>query len=170
MKRSLLFFFLPFIIFSYVSFIVFQKSFDYALNVHAEKKLPFNHKSHLKDRGITGCEHCHGYHENGRFKGIPSVGECRNCHDGKTAKEKAMFKPYRDGDVPWESFVKQPDLVYFSHMAVMKNTKPARCASCHGNKEGSMTTAKTRGKMPMGQCEDCHNSLKISNKCTVCHD
>jgi hypothetical protein len=53
---------------------------------------------------------------------------------------------------------------------VMKNNKKARCASCHGNKAKSMTTKKIMGKMPMGTCMDCHTSLKISNKCAVCHD
>jgi hypothetical protein len=26
------------------------------------------------------------------------------------------------------------------------------------------------GKMLMGQCEDCHTALHISNSCAVCHD
>jgi hypothetical protein len=164
-KRSLLLFFLPFIVFTYLSFIVFQKSCDYAMNVQAQKLLPFNHKSHLtKDYGISGCEDCHGYFENGRFKGIPTVGKCRGCH------EKPFLRDYKDSDRPWESFAQQPDLVYFSHIAVMKNNKKARCASCHGNKAKSMTTKKIMGKMPMGTCMDCHTSLKISNKCAVCHD
>ena len=81
-----------------------------------------------------------------------------------------FFKGFKDTDKPWTSWVKQPDLVYFSHMAVMKNNKTARCASCHGDKANSMTTAKIKGKMPMGQCMDCHTSLGISNACAVCHD
>ncbi len=170
MKRTLLFFFLPFIISTYLSYILFIKACDYAMNVQAEKPLPFNHKTHMTKYNISNCEFCHGYYENGRFKGIPTVAVCKQCHEGKTAAEKIFFKNYKDTDTPWTSFAQQPDLVYFSHIAVMKNKKTAQCASCHGNKGVSMTTAKIKGKMLMGQCMDCHDSLKISNKCMVCHD
>ncbi len=169
-SRSLLLFFLPFVIFTYASFILFQKTCDYALNVQAQKNLPFNHKSHITQYGATDCELCHGYYSNGRFRGIPTVADCKTCHDGATAKEKALFSGFKDTDKPWESFSRQPDLVYFSHIAVMKNNKTGRCASCHGDKGNSMITGKIKGKMKMGVCMDCHTALKISNACMVCHD
>ncbi len=169
-SRSLLLFFLPFIIFTYVSFVVFQKACDHAMNVQAEKKIPFSHKTHVEKYGAADCETCHMYAGNGRFKGLPTVADCKMCHDGNTAKEKAMFAGFKDSDVPWTSYAQQPDLVYFSHIAVMKNEKTARCASCHGDKGHSTTTSKIKGKMPMGQCMDCHDALKISNACMVCHD
>ena len=130
--RSLLLFFLPFIVFTYASFIVFQKSCDQAMHVQAQKLIPFNHQTHIVKYEASDCELCHGYYDDGRYKGIPTIGDCRMCHDGNTAKEKAMFNGFKDTDKPWGSFAKQPDLVYFSHIAVMKNTKTARCASCHG--------------------------------------
>lgn len=170
LTRSLLLFFLPFIIFTYVSFIVFQKACDYGMHVQAEKPIPFNHKAHIADYGATDCEMCHGYYENGRFKGTPAVSDCRVCHEGTSEKEKALFKNFKDTDRPWGSFAKQPELVYFSHIAVMKNTKQARCASCHGDKAGSTNMERVQGKMHMGQCMDCHDALKISNTCMVCHD
>lgn len=170
MKKSLLLFSLPFIIFTYLSFVVFQKGCDYAMNVQAEKKLPFNHKNHLKKWGAADCETCHSYYDNGRFKGIPTVGDCKMCHDGSTAKKKPFFKGYKDSDKPWESFAQQPDLVYFSHIAVLKNNKKARCSSCHGDKTRKTSHTKVKGKMMMGECMDCHDSLKISNTCAVCHD
>jgi hypothetical protein len=173
-KRTLLLFFLPFIIFSFVSYIFFLKACDYAMSNQAQQLLPFNHKSHVTRYGASDCELCHGYYENGRFKGIPTIGTCKQCHDGNTAAEKAMFKNYQDNDKPWQSYARQPDLVYFSHTAVLKNTKAARCASCHGDRANSTTTARVKGvgrtKMPMGQCMDCHTALRISNKCLVCHD
>jgi len=169
-SRSILLILLPFVVFTYGSFILFPKTCDYALDVQARKLIPFNHKSHVTTYGATDCELCHGYYDNGRYKGIPTVAECKTCHDGDTAKEKALFMGYKDTDKPWESFSRQPDLVYFSHIAVMKNTKKARCASCHGDKANTMTTAKISGKMKMGVCMDCHTALKISNTCAVCHD
>lgn len=169
-KRSLLLFFLPFIVFTYFTFIAFQKTCDYAMNVQAEKKIPFNHKSHITQYGASDCGMCHKYYENGRFKGIPTAGDCKVCHDGNNASNKPILKNFKDNEKPWESFAQQPALVYFSHTAVLKNNKNARCASCHGDKAGSTTSAKIKGKMLMGECTDCHNSLKISNACTVCHD
>jgi len=175
-KRTLLLIFLPFFVFTCISYIAFLKACDYAMTGQPEKPLHFNHKSHgeyLKRLGAGDCELCHGYYDNGRFKGTPAIATCKTCHNGTTAAEKAMFKGYRDTDRPWGSYAKQPDLVYFSHIAVMKNTKQARCTSCHGDKKNAMTTKKTdrvMGKMPMGQCMDCHDALRISNKCLVCHD
>ncbi len=176
MKRTLLLIFLPFFVFAFLSYVVFLKACDYAMSNHPEKPLPFNHKSHgeyLKKLGAGDCEYCHGFYANGRFKGIPDIATCKSCHNGSTAAEKAMFKNYRDTDRPWGSYAKQADLVYFSHIAVLKNTKEARCTSCHGDKKNSMTTAKTgriMGRMPMGRCMDCHTALRISNTCLVCHD
>jgi len=182
-KRSLLLFFLPFFVLTYLSFVLFQVACDYPFSNKAKKQLPFNHKSHTTTYGAD-CETCHSYYANGRFKGLPSVGDCTVCHDREGANSdtdpsvplrKAFFNDYQDTDRPWDSFAKQPDLVYFSHKVVMTATyedgrKKARCGSCHGDKGNSMTTKKIKGKMLMGQCMDCHTALDISNKCTVCHD
>ena len=186
MKRSLLLFFLPFIVFTYFSFIVSQQACDYVMSNKPEKKLPFNHRNHLSktlDYGISGCEDCHGFTDNGRFKGLPSVGDCTGCHDREGSvggndfgpKRKPFFDNYKDSDRPWGAYAKQPDLVYFSHKVVMSATdkngnKRARCSSCHGDKADSINGKKLKGKMLMGQCMDCHTALKISNKCAVCHD
>ncbi len=179
MKRSLLLFFLPFFVFTFIFYAISENACNYVMANHPQVPLPFNHKNHITKYEAAGekgdsCDSiCHTYYENGRFKGIPSVGVCKQCHDGNTAAEKAFFNTFKDSDVPWGSYAKQPDLVYFSHTAVMKNTKEAICSSCHGDKANSMTVARTertRGKMPMGQCMDCHNSLRISNACQVCHD
>ncbi|HOO72128.1 MAG TPA: cytochrome c3 family protein [Spirochaetota bacterium] len=182
MKRSL-FFIIPFIVLTYASLILFQKACDYTMNLQAEKRLPFNHKSHVTKYG-TDCETCHGYYDNGRFKGLPTIAECTMCHDRNgenhnpdplVPTRKAMLDGFKDSDKPWQSFATQPDLVYFSHKVVMTSTfedgrKKARCGSCHGDKAGSSTTEKIKGKMLMGQCMDCHTALHISNKCLVCHD
>jgi hypothetical protein len=191
-KKSLLFFILPFLVFAYFSFILSQQACDNIMSNDAQKDAPFNHKSHLasksnsdsSDYGITGCEDCHQYAENGRFLGIPKVSSCTGCHgrgeavsgpDKLVPKRKPFLDAFKDSDKPWESFAKQPDLVYFSHKVVMTakrsdGSTKARCISCHGDKAGSTNTAKIKGKMLMGQCMDCHTALKISNKCAVCHD
>ncbi|MGQ9843354.1 MAG: cytochrome c3 family protein [Spirochaetota bacterium] len=168
--RTFLLFFLPFVIFAYISLIVFQQACDYAMNVQAKKLLPFNHRTHTTKYGATDCETCHSYDSNGRFNGIPTVAVCKQCHDPNKVSTQVFFAGFGDNDKPWESFAQQPDLVYFSHIAVMKNEKKAQCISCHGDKGNSTTPAKIKGKMAMGTCMDCHTALKISNACTVCHD
>ncbi len=170
MKRSLLLFLIPFTVFTYLSIVLFQDSCHYQVGAEPEKKIPFNHKSHLEDYEAE-CDMCHGYYSDGRFKGIPSVGSCLECHDGT----EPYLKGYKAEDRPWDSNAKQPDLVYFSHKVVMTaefedGRKKSRCSSCHGDKANSRTTAKIKGKMLMGKCMDCHTALKISNACAVCHD
>ncbi len=150
---------------------------------HPEKKLPFNHQSHLTKYNAD-CGSCHGFSDDGRFKGIPTVAQCTVCHDRQgpisdpdpnVPRKKPMFANYKDEAKPWGSFAQQPDLVYFSHKVVMTakhedGRLKARCGSCHGDKAHSTEARGIKGKMPMGQCMDCHTSLNISNKCAVCHD
>jgi hypothetical protein len=184
-KRTILLIGIPFIIALCVIFIISQKACDYAMANHPDKPIPFNHQSHIKKYAAgSDCTLCHGYHENGRFKGLPAVAECTSCHDRKgpekgdsndTPLRKAVFDKYKDTDRPWGSYAKQPDLVYFSHKVVMTakfddGRKKARCGSCHGDKAATTSMGMLKGKMLMSQCEDCHTALNISNKCAVCHD
>ena len=95
-----------------------------------------------------------------------------NCHK---KKGDPRFSKYKDSDKPWGAYAKQPDLVYFSHKVVMaaKNkdgSAKLRCSTCHGDKEKSNDTEMIMGKMLMGKCMKCHTSMKVSNKCLVCHD
>ena len=183
MKRSLILFLLPFLLFTYVSLILFQKACDYGMSFQAAKEAPFIHKNHVTKYGAD-CNQCHAYSDNGRFIGLPTVANCVECHNSSqpTASNdpleplrKPFLEKYKETDKPWEAYAKQPDLVYFSHKVVMSakfkdGRQKARCGSCHGDKAGSMTTAKIKGKMLMSKCEDCHSALNISNKCAVCHD
>ena len=186
MKRSIVLFFVPFLIFAYAFFIVTQKACgDFGMEVRAEKNLIFNHRTHVKGQDIS-CETCHGFYENGRFKGIPTIATCKSCH-GLNNPQAADYDPrapmrvphlemFKDTDRPWSSYVKQPGLVYFSHQVVMgakwkDGGRKMECHTCHYDKaDMEDATVKVSGKMPMGQCMDCHDSLRISNTCMVCHD
>jgi hypothetical protein len=189
-KRTVLLIGIPFIVALYFTFVLSQDACNYVMANHPEKPIDFNHQTHLSkyfpDNGMSkdDCGTCHGYYENGRFKGLPTVGDCTSCHDpnapDKNAKEgAALRKPalakFKDTDKPWGSYAKQPDLVYFSHKVVMTakfqdGRNKALCVNCHGDKAQSRNTAMLSGKMLMGRCEDCHTALSISNKCAVCHD
>ena len=193
MRRSLLLFFTPFIIFTWIFFGISQKGCDSVMQADAAKPIPFNHQNHINKYGINDCTSCHRYEGikdgkevdgeivNGRFLGTPSIGDCTSCHardknnTSSVARRIADFDSYKDEDRPWGSFAKQPDLVYFSHSVVMTakyddGRLKARCGSCHGDKLHSTDTKMIKGKMLMGQCMDCHTALHISNKCAVCHD
>ncbi len=183
-RRSLLLFFTPFILCTWFFLGISQKGCQDFMQADAAKTIPFSHKSHIEKWGVTDCETCHGYEENGRFKGLPTVGECTQCHardavvssdDHTTPRKKSMFDGLDDSYKPWTSWAKQPDLVYFSHKVVMTakyedGRLKARCASCHGDKGNSTNTGMIKGKMLMGQCMDCHTALRLSNTCAVCHD
>jgi hypothetical protein len=189
-KRTALLIGLPFIVALYLTFVVSQKACDYVMANNPDKPIDFNHQSHLtkwlpaNGLGKDDCTVCHGYYDNGRFKGLPTVGECTTCHDpagpDKSAGEtppmrKPALKKYKDTDRPWGSYAKQPALVYFSHKVVMTakfddGRRKQRCGSCHGDKANSTNTTMLSGKMLMSQCEDCHSALHISNSCAVCHD
>lgn len=154
------------------------------MQADAAKGIPFDHKTHVEKYDIKDCATCHKYDENGRFLGIPTIGECTACHardaaltsnDPLTPKKKSMFDSYKDTDKPWTSWAKQPDLVYFSHKVVMTakfedGRLKANCVTCHGDKSKSTDTSMIKGKILMGECERCHDALQISNKCAVCHD
>ena len=175
MRRSLLLFMIPFTLFTYLTTILFFDSIHYQVGAEPLKKIPFNHQMHLTEWGADGCDTCHGYYDDGRFKGIPSIEACLNCHPEGDAVFDKYLKGFKATDKPWNSYAKQPDLVYFSHKVVMTaqfedGRIKSRCASCHGDKASSVSAEKIKGKMLMGQCMDCHTALNISNACAVCHD
>ncbi len=183
MKRTILLIMIPFILFAWFFFVISRKACNMASRAEATSSIPFMHKTHTEKYGIK-CIVCHSYEDNGRFRGIPTVGDCTACHardgattakDHLTPRKKSIFDSYKDTDRPWTSWCRQPDLVYFSHLAVMqqknKDGEPVmKCTSCHGNKGSSIDQRMIKGRMPMGQCMDCHTALKISNACAVCHD
>ncbi len=186
MKRTIFLIGTPSIIVLIIVFIISQKACDYVMAGHPEKPVSFDHKAHLTDYGIgSDCAVCHGYFDNGRFKGLPAVAECTGCHDrqcpekGKSSDPStpvkiSEFDKYKDTDRPWGSFAKQPGLVYFTHKVVMSaktedGKEKVTCVSCHGDKANSKDTSMFKGKMLMSECKKCHAAMNISNKCGVCH-
>lgn len=163
-------FLIPFAVTALLAFVISWYGCSAAETPHAKKELPFTHKTHTENYGIR-CVRCHGFDEQGRFKGIPAAGDCRSCHDGTQASEKAFLKGLPDDYRPWEAFCRQPDHVYFSHQAVVAYAHgKEECETCHGAKGETLDTSMLQGPMKMGQCMKCHTALKISNRCSVCHD
>jgi hypothetical protein len=125
-----------------------------------------------------------------------------DCHDdpetpmGETAAEKEFLTKYvaEEKEIPWLSYYRQPDCVYFSHIAHVKMGK-MECKTCHGNhgkterlplyqknrltgysiniwgKRISGLKFNTWDRMKMDDCAECHEKKgqKQNNECFVCH-
>jgi hypothetical protein len=121
--------------------------FPMALYSSPPQPFNFSHVIHTDpDIGIEGeteeevCLYCHAFREDGTFAGIPKLETCTMCHDdpdstmGDTEDEKIFLKEYvaEDKEVPWLVYSRQPDCVYFSHIAHVTNGEIA-CGHCHGD-------------------------------------
>ncbi|MFH1090323.1 MAG: menaquinone reductase multiheme cytochrome c subunit QrcA [Pseudomonadota bacterium] len=169
--------------------------------LYSKKPQPFqfNHAIHKeplnKDKEPVECDYCHNFKDNGRFSGIPSFTVCLDCHSDPedpvrpdSQMEKVFYKEFvtEDGELKKEPdfyvYSKQPDCVYFSHIAHVKKAK-LECEKCHGNHGQTPNlrpyyqnwiTGYSRDvyqSMKMNDCADCH--LKMgkpeNNACFVCH-
>ncbi|MFH1951295.1 MAG: menaquinone reductase multiheme cytochrome c subunit QrcA [Pseudomonadota bacterium] len=173
----------------------------------------FNHALHLDSEKVDGidgktkaekCEFCHGFRDDGSFTGIPKLEKCTECHDdpesplGETPVEKEFMKRYvaNEKEIPWLVYSKQPDCVYFSHIAHVKMANMA-CATCHGDFadneklplyvknrltgysiniwgkriSGFYWNKKPSDRMKMDDCARCHTKMEQeqNNACFVCH-
>ncbi|MBU0733857.1 MAG: cytochrome c family protein [Proteobacteria bacterium] len=173
----------------------------------------FNHALHLDSEKVDGidgktkaekCEFCHGFRDDGSFTGIPKLEKCTECHDdpesplGETPVEKEFMKRYvaNEKEIPWLVYSKQPDCVYFSHIAHVKMGTIA-CATCHGDFadneklplyvknrltgysiniwgkriSGFYWNKKPSDRMKMDDCARCHTKMEQeqNNACFVCH-
>ena len=184
--------------------------FPMVLYSKQEQPVNFNHALHLNpDLGIEGetkqeqCLFCHAFRDDGTFAGIPKNATCTMCHDdpetpiGRSEDEK-KFLDYlaEDTEVPWLVYSKQPDCVYFSHIAHVKMGEIA-CNTCHGDfaeneklpvyEENRLTgysrniwgrrisgiyfDKKPWDRMKMDDCAECHTERgqEQNNACFVCH-
>lgn len=173
----------------------------------------FNHALHLDPERVFGiegetleerCQYCHAFRDDGSFAGIPKLEKCMECHDdpesplGETPEEKQFLKEYvaEEKQIPWFVYSKQPDCVYFSHIAHVKMGE-MECATCHGdfakneklplyvenrltgysiniwgkNISGFHWDKKPYDRMKMDDCAECHTKKgqEQNNACFVCH-
>ena len=191
--------------------------FPMALYSKQQQPINFNHALHIdpeivnkiKGSNITmgktdaeKCHFCHSFRADGTFTGIPKIKVCKRCHDdpdyplGETPEEAFFMKEYiaKGIEVPWLSYYRQPDCVYFSHIAHVKLGK-MQCEVCHGSHGKTMTLPayernrisgysiniwgkniagiKTNSwdRMKMDDCADCHTEKghEEDNACFVCH-
>ena len=185
----------------------------YPIALYSKQPQPmnFNHALHLnpdKVDGIEGdteaekCLFCHAFRDDGTFSGIPRLAKCMECHDdpdsplGETQREKEFLKKYvaNEKEIPWKSYYRQPDCVYFSHIAHVKMGE-MDCQTCHGDHGETETLPSYRfnlltgysiniwgkniagyktntwDRMKMDDCAECHTKTghEENNACFVCH-
>lgn len=106
--------------------------------LYSQKNQPidFNHAMHV-DLVEDGCESCHFFRADGSFSGIPKNEQCIECHaeiQGESEDEATLVNDYvlKDREVPWLSYSRQPDCVFFSHAAHIEGAK-LDCVTCHGH-------------------------------------
>jgi len=102
------------------------------------KKQPvdFNHVLH-NEEVEDGCESCHFFREDGTYSGVPKLAQCIDCHEevnGEDPEEEKFVNEYvaKEREVPWLIYSRQPQNVFFSHVAHVKMAQ-MDCVTCHGN-------------------------------------
>jgi hypothetical protein len=158
--------------------------FPYAIYRSRPQPVDFSHKVHA-DKAGTKCEDCHAFREDGTFAGIPALDKCSGCHAapmGATAAEKNFIDRYvtPNREPQWASYARQPENVFFSHIAHVKRGG-LKCEQCHGG-QGSADSLRPYQEdrisrysrdiwhgMKMSDCVDCHRKNGQANSCLDCH-
>ncbi|MBT8372209.1 MAG: cytochrome c family protein [Deltaproteobacteria bacterium] len=153
--------------------------------LYSQKKQPidFNHVLH-NELVEDGCESCHFFREDGTYSGVPKLEQCIDCHEevnGEDPEEEKFYTQYvaKGREVPWLVYARQPDCVFFSHVAHVK-MGGMDCVTCHGNigesqslkvYEANRITGYSRDiwgkniagikfnswdRMKMDDCSECH--------------
>ena len=106
--------------------------------LYSQKRQPvgFNHALHNEEVD-NECESCHFFREDGTYSGVPKLAQCIECHEevqGEDPGEARFVNEYvaKGREVPWLIYSRQPDNVFFSHVAHVK-TGQMECVTCHGN-------------------------------------
>jgi len=141
----------------------------------AGKRLPFNHKAHVKEQ--MKCTSCHKTAAKEDHAGMPTIKSCDKCHKGldeKKPPERRVSSYVVDGKVEWSHITEPktvaPDTIMFSHKTHVD--AKVQCQTCHKGVEAATTlTAKLR--VTMKECIVCHVKSHVAenaaNGCLVCH-
>jgi len=159
--------------------------------LYSKKKQPidFNHALH-NELVEESCESCHFFREDGTYSGVPKLAQCIDCHEevnGEDPEEEKFVTQYvaKGREVPWLVYARQPDCVFFSHIAHVKMGE-MECVTCHGNigeseslkvYEANRITGYSRDiwgkniagikwnswdRMKMDDCSECHQRDNVN--------
>ncbi len=159
--------------------------------------MQFNHAIHTGEQNGMTCDMCHEFAEDGRFKGIPAIAKCAECHAsplGSTETEKTLVEEYitPQREIPWKVYSRQPDNAFFPHAPHVKRTE-IPCSECHGQHGSSDRLPEYQvnrisgysrdiwGRnisgfpsepwegMKMDRCVNCHAERGRNDSCLDCH-
>ena len=177
----------------------------FPLVLYSKQQQPLNY-SHLKHGPESSvgleCEECHFFYEDGSFSGIPGLSKCMECHEDPESlytdspEEAKLVKTFVEPvkEIPWLVYSRQPDCVYFPHVAHVKMAE-IECQVCHGDFASNDTLPaykvnrltrysmdiwgrsitgykrNTWDRMKMNDCAECHinEGKEQNNACFVCH-
>ena len=110
--------------------------FPQLLYSRKQQPVQFNHLLHNEEVDDS-CESCHFFREDGTYSGVPKLAQCIDCHEevqGESEEEAKFVNQYvlKDREVPWLVYSRQPDCVFFSHVAHVKMGQ-MDCVTCHGD-------------------------------------
>jgi len=159
--------------------------------LYSKKKQPidFNHALH-NELVEDSCESCHFFREDGTYSGVPTLAQCIDCHEevnGEDPEEEKFVTQYvaKGREVPWLVYARQPDCVFFSHIAHVKMGR-MDCVTCHGHigeseslkvYEANRITGYSRDiwgkniagikwnswdRMKMDDCSECHQRDNVN--------
>ena len=159
--------------------------------LYSKKKQPidFNHALH-NELVEESCESCHFFREDGTYSGVPKLAQCIDCHEevnGEDPEEEKFVTQYvaKGREVPWLVYARQPDCVFFSHIAHVKMGQ-MDCVTCHGHigeseslkvYEANRITGYSRDiwgkniagikwnswdRMKMDDCAECHKKDNVN--------
>ena len=159
--------------------------------LYSKKKQPvdFNHALH-NELVEESCESCHFFREDGTYSGVPKLAQCIDCHEevnGEDPEEEKFVTQYvaKGREVPWLVYARQPDCVFFSHIAHVKMGQ-MECVTCHGHigeseslkvYEANRITGYSRDiwgkniagikwnswdRMKMDDCSECHQENNVN--------
>lgn len=163
--------------------------------LYSKKNQPFSfsHKTHTI-KAQFDCDQCHWFRADGSFSGVPGLDECIKCHNWQDRKNKYsareadflsefVTKDWGLSKSPsWLVNSRQPDNVYFPHVAHVKMAK-IECEECHGDygeksspppyflNRISGYSRNIEDNFKMDDCIACHikKSKFENNACFVCH-
>lgn len=159
--------------------------FPLALYSGKDQPLNFSHARHGPESAGLECIDCHHFHKDGTFSGIPKTSSCMNCHDpesplSESSEEAKLFGYANQGkEIPWLVYSRQPDCVYFPHVAHVKMANLS-CKTCHGDfgtrenppeyKVNRLTKYSINiwGRSISGYKKSSWDSMKM-NDCMACH-
>ena len=153
--------------------------------LYSQKKQPvqFNHLLH-NEMVDESCQSCHFFREDGTYSGVPKLAQCIDCHEevqGESEEEAKFVNQYvlKGREVPWLVYARQPDCVFFSHVAHVKMGQ-MDCVTCHGDigeseslkpYEANRITGYSRdiwGKNIAGLAKHPWERMKMDD-CSKCH-